>query len=155
MEMIKGKVLDSIEITNHVKENIKEKMDQLYDLGIIHEDMHGGNFIIEDKTREAFILDFGSASIGPRVDPMDRSYTIQLKDASFVTVGTESERVRRKRSEFTARIRKMSQTVHKVQSKIREIDELKSRIEKYESIGNTKMANVFRAVLNKRMNSSN
>lgn len=96
MELVEGCTLDEFiqkkgSFPESLKKDIKKQLDKLYDLGIRHDDMHGGNFLI-GKEGDIMIIDFGDVKLyEKKVPKTERVYTIQinLDDYGNVTVGKE------------------------------------------------------------------
>lgn len=156
MELVEGVTLDEFidqkgSFPDNLKKAIKIQLDKLYDLGIRHDDMHGGNFIIT-RTGDIMIIDFGDVKLyRGKVPHTERAYTIQinLSDWGDVTIAKEDPRVEEINKE---RLAKMKRAVNeaKIRAIQNEIIGLQKFVDKYRMKGNDMMAGVYEKQIKQR-----
>jgi serine/threonine protein kinase len=157
MDKLDGLTLDDFIQSNGnvvsalLRKRIKKSIDRLYDLGIRHDDMHGGNFIISDKN--VYIIDFGDVKLYKTTVPQqERTYTIQINIPKFgnLVVGAEDPMVLKIQQE---RIEKMKKAVAnaKVTAITNEIDTLRKTVERFKKSGKNKMAETYEKVISQKL----
>ena len=157
MELIEGSTLDDfIEINgsfpDKTKKAIKKQLDKLYDLGIRHDDMHGGNFLI-GKKGEIMIIDFGDVKLYKnKVPKSERIYTIQinLDEYGNVTLGKEDEMTKKIKKEKLTKMKKVINEAKKLNIK-NQIIGLEKQIEIYKKKKNTKMVSVYENIVKQKL----
>lgn len=151
MEKIEGKTLDYYikrkEVTQQMKNKIKQSLDKMYDLGIRHDDMHGGNFIISKG--KVYIIDFGETKLYKSKVPVEeRKYTIQSNEEihTQLVVGKEHPNIKKIREE---KIKRMKKTVKNAKKKglENEIQNLEKMVKKQK---NEKMKNVYKSIIKQK-----
>jgi serine/threonine protein kinase len=140
---ISKNILIPLHIITDLKKRVKKSLDKLYDLGIRHDDMHGGNFIVTQN--DIYIIDFGDVKLyKSKVPPTDRTYTISTNQGRFI-VGKENPMVAKIKIE---KIEKMKKVVN--DAKIIGIqNDIKALEEKVKN-SNEKMAGVFEKVIQQK-----
>jgi tRNA A-37 threonylcarbamoyl transferase component Bud32 len=151
MEKIDGVTLDDF-IQEHgasleLKKKLKSSLDKLYDLGIRHDDKHGGNFII--TVNGIYIIDFGDVKLyKSKVPQTERTYTIQTNNG-YLVVGKEDPMVEKIKKEKIEKMKKVVNDAKKI-GLINDIKNLEKKVEEYKKNGKQKMADVYTKVVQQK-----
>lgn len=155
MERMEGVTLDDYiqkhrSVNSELKKKIKKVLDKLYDLGIRHDDMHGGNFILSNN--KIFVIDFGDVKIYKnKVPSMERIYTIQINVENFgyLVVGREDPNIEKVKKE---KLQKMKIAVNRAKriGLTNEIANFEKMIIKLKKQNKLKMVKVYEKIINQK-----